>query len=84
MKCQHCGNDSLFFTKNQIRMSAEQYYTGDGKSHSNSAMDDGFETVKISKYVYCSDCRKRVCLTKDFIPSLRGNVNDNRHQNGKF
>jgi hypothetical protein len=66
MTCKHCGNSRLFYSK----IKGKQYYNGDGEV-------DGYDMDVQGYSVYCQDCNKRVCSTRDIERVM---VNENQER----
>lgn len=63
MKCKHCGNTEIFYTK----ISGVQYYD-------ENAEPQGFDVSTQNLSVYCHKCNKRVCSTAQFFNQPKEDV----------
>lgn len=63
-KCQYCGSDNGFYTKDYVSGSTRSYFNFDGTDADNG---DYFEhlAVRSGKYAYCVNCDKRLFKITD-------------------
>ena len=59
-KCPHCGENSGYYVKMQVRGAGVYYYNFDGVSaEDNSSLQDALN-YQSGKWAYCTDCNKRL------------------------
>ena len=77
LRCNHCGNNELFYVKERYRGSYDLYIDSEGfpdESGYNIGIYDNPYVYKTSKYVYCSKCNKRVCEYEKFIDKRKESI----------
>lgn len=58
-KCQHCGGETGYYTKDSYRGTCNMNYTFEGEAEDNGEMYDGAQH-SYGKWAYCRDCGKRL------------------------
>lgn len=66
LKCPHCGNEDLFYTKERYKGEFELCIDKYGESTFNEDMYSEATYSYRSKYIFCRECDKRVCKISEF------------------
>lgn len=62
--CPHCGCEE-YYIKQRFKGNCEYRCRFDGKEAVNDGIHDNIEYTNTSRYAYCVDCNKRICLITD-------------------
>lgn len=66
LKCQCCGNEDNFYTKNSYKGTYNFHFNGSGEETDNSEMFSNADSRYTSKFIYCANCHCRVGKIEDF------------------
>ncbi|WP_455078375.1 hypothetical protein [Peptostreptococcus stomatis] len=66
LKCKHCGNEDLFYTKEKYKGEFEFCMDKEGNPVFNADIHEGATYELRSKYIFCRECDKRVCKIDEF------------------
>ena len=65
--CEHCGNDKEFYTRERYSGTCNVFFRTDDKEADNTCMYDAAQHKLSSKYIYCAECDRKICLAEDVV-----------------